>query len=458
MRATVSQTVDKRVLDDVVRLAWPAMLQGLVATVVFFTDRLLLGRYATEAIGSLGVSGALLWSVFSVFGAYAAGIVAVLGRSIGARDYARARATLRAVLVFAGVVGAVVGVLGWLFHVPIAYALTGGEHVSTTMQNMAAEYMGIVFVVAPVQFVAAAGSTALQASGDTRTPMFIGAATGVINLLVSWLLIYGHAGLPEMGVRGAAFGTAAAFTTQFVLVFWWLRRRDSGLTLRRLPDDMSVSWREAVAPVVRVSARSFGERLLFHSAYVTFNALIGHLGDVPLAAHQTLLAIESISFIAADGLSIASGTVVAQKLGSNRPEEARLAGHAAARLGAVLLGVVGLSFLLFPELLIRIFTDDPEVIELGANCFRIAAIAQPFMAISDAFAGALRGAGDTASPMWAALLGPVIVRLTTCYLLAYPAGLGLLGIWIGSTLDWLVRATWMIWRFRSGHWQNIRVL
>ena len=76
------------------------------------------------------------------------------------------------------------------------------------------------------------------------------------------------------------------------------------------------------------------------------------------------------------------------------------------------------------------------------------------MALTDAFAGSLRGAGDTRTPMIAALVGPVAVRLTACWILAFPMGLGLVGIWIGSTLDWAVRSVWLGYAFRRGKWKT----
>lgn len=446
-----------RIRGDVVQLAWPAMLQGLVATVVFFTDRLLLGHYSTAAIGALGLAGPFLWSIASVFGAYDAGVVAVIGRAIGAGDGARARATVRAVLRFAALSGLLVGALLFATRRTVVQLLAGSALDSPAVLDQAAEYMAIVCMVAPLQFAAATGNTALQASGDTKTPMLIAAITGALNLVISWLLVYGHLGLPEMGVRGAALGTAAAFSMQFVMVIACLAWRSGTLSIRWRPGDMRPTWRSALAPVLRVSTRAFGERVIFHSAYVSFIALIGHLGELALAAHQVILAIESISFIAAAGLGIASGALVAQKLGGGRPDEAMLVGRIAARLGALALGAVALVFLFIPERCVALLSNDPEVIKLGARCLRIAAVAQPLMAVAEAFSGGLRGAGDTASPMWAALIGPVLVRMTACFVLAYPLGLGLTGIWIGSTLDWMVRSFWLMRAFLIGRWRTITV-
>jgi len=438
----------KGLLREVVALAWPAVLQGLVVTAVLFTDRLLLGRYSTEALGSMAVSGPLMWSLVSVFGAYSAGIVAVVGRAVGAQDTPRAHATLQAVLRFAAVVGIVVGGISWVCRAEIVDVLIGNEPSLATRES-ATDYLAVVMMAVPLQFVAAAGSTALQASGDTRTPMWIGALAGGLNLVLTWLLIYGHAGLPELGVVGAAVGTATAFAVQMSGTLWVLRVRREAPNLRVVVRQEGVLKR-----VLNIATPAFGEKVVYHTAYLVFVALIGRLGDVAMAAHQTLIAIESVSFIAASGFGVAAGALVAQKLGAGATQDAERVGWMSTGLGTVCLSVVGVVFVVWPQACVRIFTDDEAVIELGALCLRVAAIAQPLMAITDALAGALRGAGDTVTPLRAALLGPVLVRLTMCWILAYPLGLGLVGIWIGSTMDWTVRAVWLAWVFKRGRWMR----
>ncbi len=439
-------------MGEVGRLAWPAILQGMVVTVIFFTDRLLVGRYSAEAIGSMQISGPLLWSVFTVFGAFSAGVVAVIGRSVGAGDSARVHTTLVSVLLFAAVSGVGVGALG-LATRPWFADVLGGDATSASLRSLSETYMGIVFLATPLHFVGIAGTTALQASGDTRTPMKISVVVGLLNLALSWVLIYGHWGAPELGIAGAGVGTFAALSGTGALVLVALRRRAEPLSLRR----WTAPTLEALAPVLRVAGPTFGEKLVFHGGFLVFAAYIGRLGDVAMAANQVLIAIESMGFIVAAGFGIASGALVAQKLGVGRPDEAAACGWLSAALGVAVLGATGVLFWVVPGPLIGLISQDPEVMAIGVPCLRMAALAQPLMALVEAFSGALRGAGDTRSPLVVTLVSPVVFRLALCWWLAFDLGHGLLGIWIGTTIEWGVRALALGLIFGAGRWRSIEV-
>lgn len=434
----------------VARLAWPAVVQGLLTTVVFFTDRLILGGHSPEALGSMSISGPLLWSVFSVFGALSAGTMAVVGRRIGAGQRSEAGEVMGAVLLAAGLIGLAVALCGLPLRGWLAGVLAGGVETSQQVRDMAAAYMGVVFLVAPLKMVGDAGFTALQASGDTRSPMWISGLSGALNLGLSWLLVGGHLGAPALGIVGAAAGTAAAFCLQTALVVW---SPAAPLPLRWPTQPLAA----LLGPVARVSVPTLGEKGIYHAAYIGFAALVGWLGDVAMAAHQALLAVESIGFIASSGFGVAASAVVAQRLGAGDPDEASRAGWYATGLSVAALSLVSVLLLAFPRALVGVFTDDPAIIETGAACLRVAALAQPLMALTDAMAGALRGAGDTTNPMRAAIAGPLLVRIGACWLLAFHLELGLLGIWIGSTIDWLVRAVFLTATFARGRWRDIRV-
>ena len=283
--------------------------------------------------------------------------------------------------------------------------------------------------------------------------MWISGVCGLVNLSLSALLIYGYAGLPSLGIAGAAWGSAIAFTLQAILAGWRLSTLLPGsLSFTQFSVNFSV-----LRPILKISRGVLGERMGYHGAFLLFTSLVAGLGKVEMGAHQVLLAVESIGFICADAFGVAASALVAQSMGREDDEHAQIVGRLASISGGLLLSVLSLIFLLFPETLIACVTSDPQVLEAGIPCLQIAALAQPLMAITSASSGALRGAGETFSPFIASLLGPAALRLFFCWLCAYYLGWGLLGIWVGSTIDWLGRSIYLSWAFEQGKWKAIRI-
>ncbi len=440
---------------EVATLAWPAIARGLLMTAVFIVDRLMLGRYDAEALASMQVSGPLMWSLFMVFTAFSTGTVAVVGRSVGARDADRAQRAIRAALYFALAMGAVVAVAGFASRGLVSEAMAGSDEATAGVRALSETYLGIVFPFTPLYFLGMLGFTALQASGDTRTPLFISAACHLVKISVSWLLIFGHLGMPELGIRGAALGTVLAFALEGVLVaVVLLRRRHMARLVPALPDEGD---RRALRDVLRVSGPAFAERVIFHVGFLIFAGIIGRLGETAMAANQALLAIESVGFITSAGFAIASAALVSLKLGARDPDRAGACAMMATAMAVGVLLCVALVFVLFSRHLIGLFSSEQDIVSLGARCLLIAALAQPFMAATDVLAGSLRGAGDTRNPMIVAIVGPVFVRVIASWTLAFPLGWGLIGVWVGSTLDWMVRAVWLAIVFKRGRWRTIEV-
>ena len=144
-------------------------------------------------------------------------------------------------------------------------------------------------------------------------------------------------------------------------------------------------------------------------------------------------------------------------MGSGATDLAATSGWVATGLGAVTLSLVSLLFWTLPEQLLGLFCESPQVIELGVECLLIAAWAQPLMAMTDSLSGALRGAGDTKTPMWIALIGPMGIRLTACWWLAFELNWGLVGIWLGTTIDWAVRTVLLVLVFAAGRWRQVDI-
>ena len=448
MSTPLNKTLSLR--SEILRLAWPILVSGLLGTIIMFTDRLILGRYHSDTLASMQVIGPVTWTAFSIFGSFGIGMLAVLGRAVGAKEMDKAKGILGSACVIALIAGVLLGVFGYLGRGYFTDLLMGDANPSETVRNMAITYLGWTFATAPFSTVAVILTFGFQASGDSRTPMWVSFFSGFVNLTISWLFVFGLWGLPELGITGAAMGTASAALINCIVLYILIQRPHRTIRIGHMSMKL-------LRPVVQVALPTFGERIILHSGFLVFTGYVGRLGTEAMAAHQACMAIESLGFITSYALGSASGTIVAQKLGAKEPSAAEATIWYTTRFSLGLLLVIGTFFYLSAEPLVGLFCTDPVSLALGVTCMKVAAVAQPLMALCDCFSGSLRGAGDTKSPMIAAIFGPVAVRITLCYLLAFTFDLGLIGIWIGSTFDWGIRALWLFFVVRKGHWKSIEI-
>ncbi len=436
-------------LRQVARLAGPAIAQQLLHTLVFLVDRGLLGHHDAASLASMQISGPVVWSATTILSAFTVGVVAVVGRRVGAADDAGAGAALRASLLFALAVGAVALGIGLLSRDPLLRLF---PEAGPAVWAEADGYLTVAFAAMPALLLSLTLAMAMQAAGDTRTPFLIAGFGNLLNVAVSYVLIYGVWGEP-MGAQGAALGSAVAFAWQALAL---------GLVTasRRAP----VSWRaseafdgDALRRVLRVAGPSLAERILQQIGFMAYVTMIGALGAAAMGANQALIGIEAIVFLSADGLGIATAAVVAQRLGRDEPSDARAALRAGLLLSTGLLGAIGILYLLLPEPLLRPFTDDATLIGLAVPCLYVAGIAAPIMGAAVVSSAAIRGAGDTRSALAVTFVGGVVVRLGVTYVAAFVWELGLIGVWIGSTTDWAVRALLLLAIARGPRWLTHRV-
>lgn len=443
LRPRIHQTGEVRT-RDVLSLAGPSIAQYLLVSVVFIVDRAMLGRHSPEALAAMQVAGPLWWFSESVFGAFTVGTIAVVGRAVGAGDPRFASAAARASFCLALALGIGAALLGTALMPAIPYLFEGaGEAVLAQAKG----YLSVFFPGIPLLLLSMTAGCVFIASGNTRTPFIVNIAGNLINVFVNWVLIFGNLGAPEMGARGAAIATLVAMSTEGIVLIALLARPASKLPLR-----MTGSLRPALKRVVRVSFPAMLERLSQQVGYFGFVLMLTTLGPVAMAANQALISIESIAFLSAEGFGVASATLAAQSLGAGDQARARAAVARASFLGALGLGLAGLVFLLAPRVWLAVFSTDAAVIDAGEPCMLFAAVIEPAIGLSVGLVAGFRGAGATRHGLVVTLAGGLVVRLLSAALLVFVFDYGLLGMWIATGCDWLVRVVLAYSFFIRGGW------
>ncbi len=428
-------------------LAAPAVANSLLQTLVFVVDRAVLGHYNNTAIAAMQTAGPITWTILSVFGSFAVGTLAVVGRAVGANDSKAAIRAAKASLWFGLLMGLAVAVASTALAAVMvdAFGHAAGQEVRLTSIS----YLHAVLPAMPAYFVGMAALSTLQAAGDTRTPLFIGIVTNVINLIANYVLVFGRLGLPALGATGSALGSLIAGVIEASLGVYMLSRATSRVPLTLLGDSLA-QLLSSLRDVLKIAVGSLGERVIYHLGYLWYVKYVTELGAPAMAANQALIAIESVSFLTADGFAVAAGALVAQSVGARDGANARRAGAIASLQCAAFLAACGLVFAIFPGVLVGCFVTDPAIIAIAVPVLRAAALAQIPMAIGVVLAQSVRGAGATREALVISFVGAFAVRILATHTFVRIVGLGLLGVWLGSTTDWFVRAVIYSYRWKSG--------
>ncbi|HEX6288487.1 MAG TPA: MATE family efflux transporter [Herpetosiphonaceae bacterium] len=444
--------------SHVFKLAMPAVGEQFLNMLVGLADTYLVGHISVSAAAQLGYGPAeglagvglanyVVWLVTTLFMAGAVGSTALIARAVGADDRTEANAVARQ-SVLLGIVMGLVGMAMMLLLAEPTLRLFGAPEEIVPLGTRFLHITSISMPLAGLMFML---NAALRGAGDTKTPLLVMLLVNGLNIGISWLLVNGELGFPALGVEGAAWGMGIGRAVGGIVIVGLLLRGCGVLKLDRLP----YPDREILRRVTRVGLPTAGEMLAFQSALVLFARFITHLGTVPYAAHNTVVTVESISFLPGMGFAVAATTLVGQSLGAKHPQRARESGHEAYFQSAIFMGIMGALFIFVPEWFLALLVDDPAVVAAGVLPLRMVGIIQPILAANFVYAGALRGAGDTRWPLLIKLISPWLIRLPLAFWLIPMWGLE--GAWIAMCVDLSLQGVLAWWRFRGNAWERIRV-
>ena len=270
----------------------------------------------------------------------------------------------------------------------------------------------------------------LQAVNVAHPIMFALISANVVNVFGNWALIYGHLGFRAMGITGSGWSTCMArgymALCLAITLFWVESKRVRPGRMGTLRIDI-----RRMSALLKLGAPAATQILCEIGAFSAATALCARLGPVPLAGHEIALNCAALTFMVPLGVSSAAAVRVGQQLGRRDPDGARRAGWSAILIGVGFMACSGSVFVSLPKLIARLFTPNAAVIQVGAQLLLVAAAFQLFDGLQTVATGALRGAGDTRTPMLANFFAYWLVGLPLGYVLCFRLGWGALGIWIG---------------------------
>ena len=409
------------------RLALPLIIAEVGWMSMGIVDTIMVGRLpdSAVAIGATGLGQSLYHSIAIFGGGLLLGLDTFVSQAYGRKDLNDARLSLVNGLLLAVALTPILMLIVLCWPPLMQHFGISAELVDPMRPFLRALNWGSLPLLAYFAL-----RRYLQAVNVVLPIMFALISANIVNLVGDWALIYGHFGLPAMGITGSGWATCVARIYMAGVLVVTLLLVESKRSLPEWTGEVRINLRR-VAALLKLGAPAATQIFLEIGAFSAATALIARLGPVPLSGHEIALNCAALSFMVPLGISSAAAVRVGQQLGRKDPEGARRAGWSAIILGAGFMTCSGLVFVSMPTWISRLFSPDPIVVRTGARLLLVAAAFQLFDGLQTVATGALRGSGDTKTPMLANFVAYWLIGLPVGYFLCFKLGWGAVGIWIG---------------------------
>ena len=438
--------IDKAKHTKILKISLPAGFNSLLDMLQVITDLIMVGTISAFAVASVGIGLQSLMFVFAVLTLFHVGTNALISRFYGAGKMKRASLALSTLYLFAFGLSLVVSPL-WYFGSSELYVLFG---VAPEVCELGQGYVQILTLMMPFIFVKLVFITALSATGDTKTPMFVKLVSIVLNIGLNYLLIFGNFGFPALGVQGASIATVIVNMLE-LMVYVYLYSKN------KMPFTPMIHFSKSLLKrALKVGLPASYERSLTMGSFMLFTAIIADYGTEAMAGYQIGLRIEGIAFMPGIGFTIAAMALMGQGLGAKKPEQSR------EDVLLVLKYAIGLMFFLSffmiftPEIIVQLFTNDAQTIKEASLYLKIVGLSQIPLAFNFVLSGALRGAGDSKRTLRINLTSLWFVRIIPAFILSWYFH-DIIWVYIAMISDTFVKAFFLWKAFDKGEWARIKV-
>lgn len=431
-----------------VRLALPLVLAELGWMAMGIVDTAFVGRLSAAALGAVGLGTSIFYGVAITAGGVLLGLDTLVAQALGSRDAKDARHSL-----ISGIWLAVLLVVPVMAAVEAMIYTLGRFGIDREVLQQVRPYLRVLnWSVAPLLLYFGLRRY-LQAANLERPVMMTLITANVVNIAVNWVLDYGNLGAPKLGAVGAGWATFVSRVYMMAALAFTLWRHDPGI----LQAPWNPDW-VRIRKLFTLGANAAGQIGVEVGVFATVTVLIGRLNATALAGHQIALTTVSTTFMVPLGISSAAAVRVGHAIGAGDKEGAARAGWTALALGAMVMSISALTLLFAPEWIARVFTPEAEIIAAGAALLRVAAFFQLFDGFQIVTTGALRGAGDTRTPMLCHFAGYWLIGLPLGSALCFHYGLGARGLWMGLSLALILIGIVLVlfWRRTVHRWTHPR--
>jgi putative MATE family efflux protein len=431
-------------------LAVPMVLEMSMESVFAVADIFWVSKLGPDATATVGLTESMMIIIYALAMGLCMGGAAVVARRIGAKDPEGAsRATVQMLAVgiaLAAVAGTIGGTLA-----PRLLALLGASPATIAI---GARFTAVMLGGSATVVLLFLMNAAFRAAGDAAISMRTLILANSINIVLGPFLIFGWGPFPRMGVVGAAVATTIGRGTGVLYQLAALRAGRGHLVVRRRHLRLDP---DTLRTIARLSSSGVVQSLIGTTSWIGLVRILSAFGSVALAGYTITIRVVLFALLPCWGLSNAAMTLVGQNLGAGLPDRAESAVWRAAFYNFIFLGITGLLFVAFAHPIVRVFTQDAEVVAIGSRGLRIVSAGFVFYAYGMVMTQAFNGAGDTVTPTLINFFCFWVLEIPIAYVLSTSAGFGPTGVFTAITIAFSAIAVAAALLFRRGKWKGVKV-
>ena len=435
--ALIDLEKDRKRLKILWHLAWPAIIEQILGTMVSYVDTAMVGSLGANGTAAVSVNGPALWLIGGALMGLGVGYSVQVSNAVGAGDTEKAKTIIQQGFLAALVSGLLTCAIYELLGGRISVWMGAKEEI----RQHATNYLRIYAAAYPCMAFQGIFSSVLRSTGNSKTPLIINTQTNLMNMVLNFFLIYPtgtflgftvpRAGL---GVEGAALASAISMSIGGLRTAWACFHQkgyETTLTKEALRPDKPI-----IARAIKLGLPSAIERVVINLGQIAMTALVAHaLTTVALAANQIGNVAEGFCYLPAMGVGFATVALVGQSVGAGSEEDVKAYGHLGGVIGVGMTVVTSIVMYIFAPTVMRIFNSDSQVIFEAARALRIMLFAEPLFAASNVYSAALRGVDDTKFPMFTGLVCMWLIRVPIAFVCTLKLGMGLPGVWLAMACD-----------------------
>ena len=452
-----------RIREDVIKLTAPIVAEQFLTISLGVVNAIIASHISKEVVSAIGMVDAINNIIILFFSSLAVGGTVVVAHYLGQDNTHAANEASGQAIISSLLISLVITLLMWLFRYPIINILYGLADPEVLKQ--AYTYFNITLVTYPLISITLTACGILRGAGDTKTPMKINIIMNIINIILSYILVYGinvHNGhmnifVPALEIKGAAVGIAISRVFGAIAILYVLLRGSKVIKLDKnnmLKFDLNIQ-----RSIFGIGIPAGAESLLFNGGKLITQVFIVGMGTTAIAANYVANSLSNLLNVPGNAFTIAAITLVGQNMGRGDSENAKESLAYVVKLSSLCLLIMYVVSFPLAKSLVSLYTQSKEVIDMSAKIIRQAAIMTPlFWSISFVLPAGLRGAGDAKNTLIISFIGMWLFRITLGYILGVILKMGVSGIWIGMYTDWIVRGLLYYIRLRGNKWLKHSVI